>query len=193
VSKPDFKRWYAEAGMTVEQYEKTQVGKLLPEVGRNNVSELENSWLAFYPLSIPSPAGAGGTGSRYAHVWRSHPHHYPLPLGGRKNNLTSCTKNSFVLWSIPLCCHHCSRASDVDGGFEILLTRRPPGMAFSVAVFRGTVPKRLHARDGALCGYLETCAAILGNRHDRARDGPLDRRRQNCLRRFSSTPIWERH
>jgi iron(III) transport system substrate-binding protein len=36
VNKPDFKRWYAEAGMTVEQYEKenTKWEKLLREIGR---------------------------------------------------------------------------------------------------------------------------------------------------------------
>ena len=35
VHKPDFKRWYAEAGMTVEQYEKvnSQWEKLLREIG----------------------------------------------------------------------------------------------------------------------------------------------------------------
>jgi iron(III) transport system substrate-binding protein len=36
VNKPDFKRWYPEAGMTVEQYEKenTKWEKLLREIGR---------------------------------------------------------------------------------------------------------------------------------------------------------------
>ena len=36
VNKPDFKRWYAEAGMTVEQYEKesNKWEKLLREIGR---------------------------------------------------------------------------------------------------------------------------------------------------------------
>ena len=36
AAKPDFKRWYAEAGMNVEQYEKenTRWEKLLRELGR---------------------------------------------------------------------------------------------------------------------------------------------------------------
>jgi len=36
MNKPDFKRWYAEAGMTVEQYEKesNKWEKLLREIGR---------------------------------------------------------------------------------------------------------------------------------------------------------------
>ena len=36
MNKPDFKRWYAEAGMTVEQYEKenSKWEKLLREIGR---------------------------------------------------------------------------------------------------------------------------------------------------------------
>jgi hypothetical protein len=36
VNKPDFKRWYAEARMTVEQYEKEnrKWEKLLREIGR---------------------------------------------------------------------------------------------------------------------------------------------------------------
>ena len=35
-NKPEFKRWYAEQGMTVEQYEKenTKWEKLLREIGR---------------------------------------------------------------------------------------------------------------------------------------------------------------
>jgi len=36
VNKPDFKRWYAEAGMSVEQYEKeaNKWEKLLREIGK---------------------------------------------------------------------------------------------------------------------------------------------------------------